>query len=359
MRALIAPEPGRLVVDEVPDPTAAPGQVLVRARVTAVSAGTELRMLHRDPAGSGGSATDPGWPAVGAFGYLASGDVVAVGEDVRGIDVGDRVACGRNWGAHREIVDVDADAVLVLPPGVDYVDGACAYWAVPPLAGIAAGAPTAADEVVVIGLGPLGLTAVQVLARSVRRVIGVDLVAARCAAAERFGALAVDASAGDPIAELRRLLPDGPRIVIQAAGSQPALELALAVVRPNGVVVNVGTLPRLSNFDLFWPMQLSGASVLPIARPAGVSGSVELGTALRREHLPRVFDDIARGTLDIRGLCTWVLPIESAPDAMRLLRRHPDRALGLAFAWAADEVVGAADFAAVRPHSAAGLRMQD
>lgn len=356
MRALIALEPGRLVVDDVPDPAPAPGQVLVRARVTAVSAGTELRMLHRDS-----SATDPDWPAIGAFGYLAAGDVVAVGADVRGVEVGARVACGRHWGAHREIVDVDAASVVALPPGVDYLDGACAYWAVPPRAGIRAGAPTADDDVVVIGLGPLGLTAVQELVRSVRRVVGVDLVAQRCAAAEWFGALAVDASAGDPVAELGRLLPEKPRVVIQAAGSQPALELGLAVVGPNGVVVNVGTLPRLSDFDLFWPMQLSGARVLPIARPAEVAAGADLGAALRREHLPQVFDEIAQGMLDVRGLCTWVLPIESAPDAMRFLRQHPDRAISLAFAWSDDQVAGAAEFAAVSAEAASepGLRMQD
>lgn len=153
----------------------------------------------------------------------------------------------------------------------------------------------------VIGLGPLGLTAVQELARSVRPVVGVERVAQRCAAAEWFGALAVDASAVDPVAERGQLLPDRPRVVIQAAGSQPALELALSVVGPNGVVVNVGTLPRLSDFDLFWPMQLSGARVLPIARPAEVASGAELGSALRREHLPRVFDEIAQGMLAFAG----------------------------------------------------------
>jgi hypothetical protein len=71
---------------------ASAGQVLVRSRVTAVSAGTESRMLH----GRG-----PQWPVVGAFGYLIAGDVVAVGPGVSGVAVGAsrRCRCSRRSAA--------------------------------------------------------------------------------------------------------------------------------------------------------------------------------------------------------------------------------------------------------------------
>lgn len=342
MLALVAPEPGRLVVEQVPEPAVSQGHVLVRARVSAVSPGTELRMLHR---GSAGSAQDPGWPAIGAFGYLAAGDVVEVGPGVNGIDVGDRVACGRRWGAHRELLDVEAPAVVRLPPDIDYLDGACAYWAVPPLSGIIAAAPRYYDDAAVIGLGPLGLAAVQMLAGFCRRVAAIDLVAERCALAEEFGGVPITGTREDVTAALRGLMPKGPDVVVQVAGTQPALELALAIVRPQGTVVNVGVLPPLSNFDLFRPMQISGARVVPIARPAAVADGTDLGTALRREHLPQVLDMISRRRLSVRRLCTWVVPIETAPDAMSLLYRFPDQALGLAFAWSDSEVVGADTFA--------------
>src|ERR1700733_8679230 len=155
MKALVAPGPGRLVVDEVPEPAHGPGQVLVRTRVTAVSAGTELRMLYGDPEASTGgvwggrppeASTSPDWPAVGAFGYLACGDVVATGPGVTGLAAGDRVTCGTGWGAHAELLAVDAASAQVLPPGLSYLDGACAYWAVPPLCGILAGRPEFYDD---------------------------------------------------------------------------------------------------------------------------------------------------------------------------------------------------------------------
>jgi threonine dehydrogenase-like Zn-dependent dehydrogenase len=342
MRALIASERGQLTVEQVADPELAPGHVLVRSRVTAVSSGTELRMLYRDAGAS--PAGHPGWPAIGAFGYLAAGDVIAVGDGVDHLHVGDRVACGRAWGTHREILDVEASSVDVLPGQLSYLDGACAYWAVPPLCGILAGAPRFHDDVAVIGLGPLGLAAVQMLAAFCRRVLAIDRIAARCELAERFGAIAVDGSTENVTTAVQHIVPDGPSVVIQAAGSQTALELALAIVRPRGTVANVGTLPRLHDMDLFWPLQISGAKLVPIHRPG--SGSPQGGGAgsPRQVYLPEVFDLLRRGRLDLRSVCSWVLPVELAPRALPFLRDHPEHTLGLAFAWEDDEVVAADRF---------------
>ena len=338
MRALVAPGPGRLVMDEVPDPVPQPGQVLIRTRVTAVSAGTELRMLYR---GQDDRSGGPGWPAVGAFGYLASGDVLEAGSGVTGVAAGDRVACGTGWGAHRELLVADAASVHVLPPGLSYLDGACAYWAVPPLCGILAGRPDFYDDVAVVGLGPLGLAAVQMLVPFCRRVIAIDRLPARCAVAEAYGAATVGGTADQVRAGVERVSPELPAVVIQAAGAADALDLALRIVRGQGVVVNVGTLPKLDGFDLFWPMQWSGARIVPIHRPPWPQTQAPgpgLGQSLRRAYLPAVLDMIGRGRLDLRRLCSWVLPAEDAPRAMAFCREHPDRSLGLAFAWHPGEV---------------------
>jgi alcohol dehydrogenase len=348
MRALVATGPGRLIMDEIADPEAYPGQVLVRSRVTAVSAGTELRMLYEGRAEYG---PDPDWPAEGAFGYLAAGEVTAVGSGVTGVREGDRVACGRTWGAHREIIDTDATRVLQLPDDVSYLDGACAYWAVPPMCGILAGRPDFHDDVAVVGLGPLGLAAVQMLAPFCRTVIGIDPVAMRRKIAAGYGATVIDAAVDDLRATVRAVQPAGPNVVIQAAGSQRAFESCLQIVAPGGAVANVGTLPQLVDMDLFWPMQLSGARVVPIHRPGRSERQTDdgsLGTILRDRYLPDVIGMIQRGRLDIAGICTWCLPVAHAADALPLLRTRPDLCIGLAFAWDDADVKGVDDFTAAR-----------
>ena len=176
----------------------------------------------------------------------------------------------------------------------------------------------------------------------------VDRIPARCAVAERYGATVIDGSAQDDEAAVRALLPDGAPVVLQAAGSQAALELCLRVVAADGRVANVGTLPTLSGFDLFWSMQLSGASLLPIYRPPVVNARTEhaaLGTVLRARYLPDVIDMLRRGRLDIAALCTWCVPAEQAPAGFSLLREHPDRCLGMALAWDESQVRGQEDFA--------------
>lgn len=343
MRALVATGPGRLAMREVAPPSVAPGEVLVRSRVTAVSAGTELRMLYEPRTAH---APDPQWPAVGAFGYLVAGDVIEIGPGVSGVTVGDRVACGQNWGGHRELVAASASRVQRLPDGVSYLDGACAYWAVPPMCGVLAARPDFYSDAVVVGLGPLGLAAVQMLVPMCRTVVAVDRVPGRCAVAGRFGAAVVDASTADSGAAVRAILPEGAPVVIQAAGSQAALELCLEIVAADGRVANVGTLPALSNFDLFWPMQLSGATLAPIFRPPAQRGDGDsaLGATLRARYLPDVIEMLRSGRLDIGALCTWCLPIERAPDAFGVLRNHPERCLGLAFAWDGAPLRGLTDF---------------
>lgn len=342
MRLLMASAPGELRLEDSAPPTIGPGQVLVRTRVSAVSGGTERRMLYGrqdDP-----REDAPDFPVPGAFGYLAAGDVVETGDAVEEFRPGDRVSCGRVWGAHRELLDTDASSVQPLPDELSYLEGAAAYWAVPPLAGIVAAAPRLYSDTAVVGLGPLGLCAVQMLLPASRRVAAVDIVASRLSAARTWGAVAVDAAGHDPAEEIRRAMPSGPEIVIEASGTQAGLELALEIVRPLGRVALVGVPPPLRAMDLFWPMQVKGIRLVPIHRETAASPQGGGEGSLRVSLLPDVFDMISTGRLDIEGLTSWVVPPERAPEAMSLLHHHPDVALGTAIAWDAGEIRSLEEF---------------
>lgn len=339
MKALIARRPGEIVYEDVADAELEPGGVLVRTKVSAVSSGTEQRMLYgrpndvREPA--------PDFPVVGAFGYLAAGDVVAVGDDVRGLEVGDRVSCGREWGAHRELLDTPAASVIKIPDDMSYLEGAASYWAVPPMAGILAGRPRFYSDAAVIGLGPLGLAAVQMLVPSSRRVVAIDIVPSRIERAETYGARGVDASHPDC---RRQVAPARPDLVVECSGTQAGLELALEIARPKARVALVGVPPPLSGMDLFWPMQHKGIELVPLHRETDATPQGGGAGSPRETYLPDVLDMISQGRLDISGLTSWVVPPREAGAAFRLLRDRPDRVLGAAFAWDPAEESGYESF---------------
>lgn len=334
MKVLIAPELGRLEVGEAPAPVLRPTQVLVRTVVSGVSAGTEKRKLFTAELGPNDERAP--WPAIGGFGYMAAGEVVEVGADVAAegrLRVGERVFAGRTWGGHRELIDTEAASVVPLPAGLGWDEAACSYWAVPPLLGLLAASPTYYDDAAVVGLGPLGLMGVQLLARSARRVVAVDPVGARRALAERFGALPLEP--GEAIADrVRSLLGGLPEVVLEVSGTQRGLETALAIVRPKGRVALVGSQQRLQSFDLFWPLQHTGATIVPLWRPgtASVQSAPGADSPIQRQ-LPLVHEMQLRGDLRIGPLVTWVVPPEAAPRAMDLLHRRPDLGVGLAIAW--------------------------
>lgn len=340
MKVLIAPELGRLEVGEVDVPALRPTQVLVRTVVSGVSAGTEKRKLFTAELGPNDERAP--WPAIGGFGYMAAGHVVEVGPEVAAggrLHVGQRVFAGRTWGGHREFIDAEAASVVPLPDGLGWAEAACSYWAVPPLLGLLAAAPTYYDDAAVVGLGPLGLMGVQLLARSARRVVAVDPVGARRALAERFGAQPLEP--GEGVTDRARSLLDGllPEVVLEVSGTQAGLEAALAIVRPKGRVALVGSQQRLSGFDLFWPLQHSGATIVPLWRPGTASVQTAAGgdSPIQRQ-LPLVHEMLLRGELNVAPLITWVVPPEAAPRAMDLIHRRPDLGVGLAIAWDASEV---------------------
>src|SRR5919109_1159406 len=92
-------EPYRVEVREVELPPPAPNQVLVQTEVSAVSPGTELAVYT----GTHQWLLDPGlpdWKFPFRSGYSAAGTVAAVGANVRGAQVGDRVSYPGNHASH-------------------------------------------------------------------------------------------------------------------------------------------------------------------------------------------------------------------------------------------------------------------
>src|SRR6478735_10275282 len=118
MRAITIPEPGgpdALVLDEVPAPKVAAGEVLLDVVAAGVNRADVMQRLGHYPPPPGASQ----YP-----GLEVSGRIAALGEGVEGWQVGDEVCALLDGGGYAERVVAPADQLLPVPPGVSLVDAA-------------------------------------------------------------------------------------------------------------------------------------------------------------------------------------------------------------------------------------------
>jgi 2-desacetyl-2-hydroxyethyl bacteriochlorophyllide A dehydrogenase len=237
-QALVFVGPGRVeVVDEEQAPPGA-GEVLVRTRVSAVSAGTERLVFRGElprglpldeslPALAGASSSYPA-----RFGYAAVGDVAAVGPGVDATWTGRRVFA---FAPHASAFAARAADVLPVPDGLD-AERAALYANMETAVTLALdGAPRVGERVAVVGQGTVGLLATAVLARfPLQTLVVVDAAPARA----RLGlALGADAAVTDAAAARVALGAAGADLTFELTGDPAALDVAVAVTGREGRVV--------------------------------------------------------------------------------------------------------------------------
>jgi len=267
MYALVYHGPGRKAWEEVPDPEIIDeGDAIVRVDATTIC-GTDLHILAGDV---------PEVPAGRILGHEAVGTVDEVGDGVHRLSPGDRVlvscisACGTcqfcregrygqcldegGWVLGHRIDGTQAEYVRVpyadtstyrIPDGVS--DEAMLMLAdVLPTGyevGVLAGGVRPGDVVVVVGAGPVGLSAIA-SARlfSPSHIVAVDLSDARLEAARHFGAdVTVNDAREDPMAVIKSLTGRrGADVAIEAVGTAATFEMAVRLARPGGRIANIG-----------------------------------------------------------------------------------------------------------------------
>ena len=118
MKALLSHAPGgpeTLTIDELPDPVAGPGQLLVRVRAAAINFPDVLIIEDK-------YQFKP--PRPFAPGGEISGEVKAVGEGVTGWAIGDRLIAVPGWGGLTEKIAIEAKSAFRLPDHRSFTDGA-------------------------------------------------------------------------------------------------------------------------------------------------------------------------------------------------------------------------------------------
>ena len=353
---------GELRIAEVPAPQVLPGCVLVRVAASLVSAGTErasaefagksllakakarpdlvrdvIAKLRRDGLASTLQAVRSRLDQPQSVGYSSAGVVVAVGDGVADINVGDRVAgAGAGYAVHAEFACVPRMLVAKIPERSDkssrvsLEEAAFGTVGAICLHGIRTAEVTLGDTVAVIGLGLLGQITVQLLKAAGCRVFGMDLLRQRADLAIGSGAEAACTSAR----EFRDLCfqktggrgVDSVLITAETASSEP-VNLAAELARDRAIVVAVGTVGMDLQRKLYYEKELD----FRISRsygPGRYDAAYEqkgrdypIGHVRWTEtrNLEAFLQFIADGKLNLPSLITHRFPIEQATRAYDLI----------------------------------------
>jgi predicted dehydrogenase len=345
---------GQTTVSEVPIPTPQHGEVLIRTAASLVSAGTERMLVEfaeKSLLGKARSRPDLVRQVLdkarreGLFttvdaafnrldqpmplGYSSAGTIVALGEGVQGLNVGQRVACaGGNYAVHAEYTAVPQILVTPLPDAVDFEAAAFTTLGAIALHGFRLAEVQLGERVAVIGLGLLGLLAVGIAQAAGCQVFGVDLAPERVELAQKFGARSVlrDQAVEAAQAFSRGRGCDAVLICADTSSADP-VELAGAIARDRARVVAVGAVGLHIPRKVYYEKELTFLNSRsygpgrydPAYEEAGHDYPLGYVRWTEGRNLQAIVDLLAARRLDVHPLISHRFPIDQAPQAYELI----------------------------------------
>lgn len=312
--------------DAVDDPQAGPGELLLDVAFCGIC-GSDLH------------AGEPDFRPGTVMGHEFSGVVAAIGADVTGWAIGDRVCvnpngawCGtcaqcvagevnmcpaiwdnvvglsRNGGLAAQTA-VPARMVHRLPDSVSLEAGAWVEPVAVALRTVHRSGAGVGDHAVVFGAGPIGLLVTMLLkAAGLAEITVVEMSPERRAKATEVGATAVlDPAETDPVTYFGTAAP-APRYAFECTGVAQVTETAVRVLRPHGRLTVTGFARR--------PPQYQAADLL--FKEIDIRGSF-----IYVEEFAQAIDLLARGVIDIAPLTSGIVDLIDAQTAFDAMRTSP------------------------------------
>ena len=315
-------KPGEFEMQEVEQPAAGPGQVVVRIRNVGVC-GSDLHFFHGD------FPLPPGF----VLGHECSGEIAALGEGVTGFEVGDRVAvevldvCLRcrqcrsgNYhlcparkgsgithnGAFAEYIAVQSYGLYKLPPEVDFELGALCEPLAVAVHGLRLVDVRFGDRVAVLGAGTIGLMAI-----AAAKAMGATYIAATARHPQQRDmalTLGADEVFGDDAAGIRAIgkATKGADVIVETVGGQAnTLADALSVVGVGGRISVLGVFSQ--------PVQIH-----PLAffmKEPTIVGSNCYGRPGRQSDYDLAIEIMRRNAESLRACITHRFPLADVAQA--------------------------------------------
>ena len=329
---------GATILEEVPAPQVKAGYVLIQTTRTLVSLGTERMLVEFGKANLIDKArqqpdrvkqvldkikTDGMMPTLEAvfnrlnqplpLGYCNVGKVVAVGKGVTEFSVGDRVASNGN---HAEYVCVPKNLVAKVPDNISDDEAAFTVIGSIGLEGVRLLSAQLGETIVVIGLGLIGLLAVQLLKANGCKVIGVDFDRQKVDMAARMGVTAINPQSGTNAVSFVQDFTSGIGadgvLITASSDSDSIIHEACEMSRKRGRIVLVGVIGLNMRRDDFYKKELSfqvSCSYGPGRydedyENRGIDYPLPYVRWTEKRNFETILNLISNGSLDVKSLIT-------------------------------------------------------
>jgi len=321
-------------VEDYPEPEPAAGEIIVKVHRCGIC-GSDLHLTE-----PGGHVAECG----SILGHEIAGEVVALGQGVSHLRLGDRVAalplkgCGQcpackagepSWcvnglnflaGGYAQYARAGADGCLVLSKELDFEDGALVEPLAVALHGMRMAEGLLGATVTVIGCGPIGLGAIYWAKRLGAGVVqAVDGNAFRAGLARSMGADVVFAPPSPELDDAPQPAPAA--IVVECVGKPGLLLGSLEYIRPRGTLISLGFCMAPETFSA----ASAGAREITLKFPV----------LYTLEDYRMVLAALDSDAVGVRGMVTKTVGLAEMPAAFEALR-HPGTQCKVMFdPWAA------------------------
>jgi L-iditol 2-dehydrogenase len=328
MLACLINRQGHAEVADVPVPNLRPGEVLIKLAAAGIC-GTDIEKVH--------GAYGPG----GILGHEVSGTIASVGDGVTHLRKSDRVIAHHHVPCYKCHYCQNGDHTMCdLFKSTNFDPcGLAEYFRVPEANVIRGGVirllseisfeegsmiePTACcvraldkaevkpgDKILLIGLGPTGLTQIQLLRKmGASTIIGADILPQRLEMAQKLGAdEAIDSSLRNVPEYVTQSTSVGVDLAIVSTGNQKAIQPALSSVRKGGKVLLFGAPAQGSTIDLDVGVLFSRQI------------SIVTSYSCIESDIHRALEFLAKGDIDLRSMVTDRYAIREAPKALAQAR---------------------------------------
>ena len=308
-------------------------EVTVELSFSAISSGTEKANFLGLRNGTDVSEDEkPVFPRT--VGYSAAGRVTALGEEVTDLAIGDRVVVF--WGKHKKHITVPHTKLVKIPEGVSEKEAALAFIGTFPLGAIRKTKLEIGEAALVMGLGILGLFAVQQLrSAGAYPILAADPLPERRELAKKLGAdYVLDPTKEDFCQTVKKLTQKGVEVCIEVTGLGIGLIQALDCMKKMGRVALLGCT-RSSHFEIDYYGKVHGRGISLIgahtmARPKKESAPAlwtdedDLNTILR----------LAQGKrLSLKDMIGEIHSPEECQEVYTRLAEEKNFPVGVLFDW--------------------------